>query len=103
MKKKYIDAEILKAEIQRRYNKLQKEYRRTAFPYYDGGMDALDLFEQFIDSLQKEQPEVDLKNEYNEYVDADPVLSKLVNHYAGMSIARHFYGLGLNARKEEKI
>lgn len=46
------------------------------------------------------QPEVDLKNEYKEYVDTDPVLSKLVNHYAGMSIARHFYELGLNARKE---
>ena len=51
--------------------------------------------------LYGKQPEVDLENEYKEYVDVDPVLSKLINRCAGMIIARHFYELGLNARKEE--
>lgn len=55
----------------------------------------------FIDSLQQEQPEVDLEKEYTEFVVSDPVYSKLVNGIVGKSIARHFYELGLNARKEE--
>ena len=46
--------------------------------------------------LQQEQPEVDLEKEYTEFVELDPVYSKLVNGIVGRSIARHFYELGLN-------
>lgn len=52
------------------------------------------------DFLQ-EQSEVDLEKEYKEYVEDDPVFSKLTNRNVGLAIARHFYELGLNARKEE--
>lgn len=54
--------------------------------------------------LQQDQPEVDLKKEYAEFVEADPVYSKLVNDVVGRAIARHFAEWGaihLNARKEE--
>ena len=53
-----------------------------------------------------EQPEVDLEKEIKDYIDQQP----LVAAYGGVKyqlippaeeIARHFYKLGLNARKEE--
>ncbi len=50
----------------------------------------------------KEKPEVDLEKEYTEFVESDPVYSKLVNGIVGKSIARHFAEWGaihLNARK----
>lgn len=52
---KYIDADKLKAEINKRY----REYRTKSKgdKYYEGMADSLDYFEQFIDSLQHEQPE----------------------------------------------
>ena len=51
--------------------------------------------------LYGKQPELDLKKEYKEYVEDDPVFSVLTNRNVGLAIARHFYELGLNARKEE--
>lgn len=48
-----------------------------------------------------QQPEVDLKKEYERFVASDPVYSRLTNGIVGKAIARHFYELGLNARKEE--
>ena len=56
--------------------------------------------EELLKSLQQEQPEADWEKEYTEFVVSDPVYSKLVNGIVGKSIARHFYELGLNARKE---
>lgn len=38
----------------------------------------------------KEQPSEDLEKEYEEYVDKDPVFGKLINHFAGITVARHF-------------
>lgn len=48
--------------------------------------------------IEQDQPEVDFEKEYIEFVESDPVYSKLVNGIVGRSIARHFYELGLNAR-----
>ena len=55
-------------------------------------------------SVMKEQPKEDIEKEYAEFVEADPVYSKLVNGIVGKAIARHFAEWGaihLNARKEE--
>lgn len=52
-------------------------------------------------NLEEIPSNVDLEGEYKEYVEDDPVYSKLVNGIVGKSIARHFYELGLKARKEE--
>lgn len=59
------------------------------------------FFELYDNYLMQEQPEVDLEKEYKEYVEDDPVFRKLTNRNVGLAIARHFYELGLKARKEE--
>lgn len=53
---KYIDADKLKEEIDKRY----QEYRTKSKgdKYYEGMADSLDCFEQFIDSLQQEEKSV---------------------------------------------
>ena len=95
---KYIDADRLKAEIR----KLRGEK-----PFCDDSsllayLHGLSKIEDFVDSLQQEQPEVDIEKEYTEFVVSDPVYSKLVNDIVGKSIARHFYELGLNAKEDKQ-
>ena len=102
---KYIDAEKLIAEIQ----KLRSETCISeSDDYYEyAKSEIIDI----ITSLQKEQPEVDLEREIRDYFskwdydyyncvitmgnDIVATLSSIQN------VARHFYELGLNARKEE--
>ena len=86
---KYIDADKLRAEIEK-----NTPDRLQLFVYRD-------IILALIDSLQQEQPEVDIVTEYDEQFYSDPVYRKLTNRNAGIAIARHFYNLGLNARKEE--
>lgn len=89
---KYIDAERLKAKLDVLYRKYQSKYMETRIPYTEGLIDALDLAEQAIDSLQQEQSEMDLEEEVKRYysdnfayISSDqPTLSILTN------IARHF-------------
>lgn len=67
-----------------------------------GRADALKILDEFMKRQanpvivikQQEQPEVDLEKEYKEYVEDDPVFSKLTNRNVGFAIARHFYELG---------
>jgi len=61
---------------------------------------SLDAVE-YIKNDNTEHPEVDLEKEYKEYVEDDPVFSILTNRNVGLAIARHFYDIGLNARREE--
>lgn len=51
MAKKYIDADQLIAEIDKRYTEYRAKMKTDDFTYYEGMADALDLFEQFLDSL----------------------------------------------------
>jgi len=66
--------------------------------------DGVDV-DKFMDDVrgreQQEQPEVDLEKEVTHFVDDDKILSKFVKYDDALLIARHFYKLGLNARKEE--
>lgn len=48
-----------------------------------------------------EESNKSLEEEYKDYVENDPVYSKLVNKIAGLDIARHFYEFGLKARNIE--
>lgn len=154
----YIDTEKLKELIDEKLKEFrEKGYKEDATYYYFA--DGLDVAEQLIDSLQKEQsddvvvvakafldalsktpynnkpitdaqiivkqlllffenpkeynpdaileqPELDLEKEIKDYIDQQPVVAA----YGGVKyqlippaekIARHFYELGLNARKEE--
>ena len=98
--KKYIDADLLRKEIER----LKDEYTDIAIDSSRGWVNAnyviedLEQLQLQIYSLQQEQPEVNLENEYKEYVEDDPVVSKLTNRNVGLAIARHFYELGKNSR-----
>lgn len=73
MAKKYIDADRLKAEIDRRrlhFNKEAKKYQALNNGYSQncyGARDALRDLENFIDSLQQEQPSEDLEEVAEEY------------------------------------
>lgn len=67
----------------------------------DPNTKEITLTEIEYSELVNHKLEVDLEKEYTEFVESDPVYSKLVNGIVGKSIARHFYELGLNARKEE--
>jgi hypothetical protein len=49
----------------------------------------------FLDTLDVK--EVDLKKEYKDFVEEDPVYNKLVNGIVGKAIAKHFYELGMRA------
>jgi hypothetical protein len=62
---KYIDAERLKAKLDEHYRKYQSKYMETRTPYTQGIIDALDLAEQVIDSLQQEQSSNDLEEAAN--------------------------------------
>lgn len=50
--------EQIKAEIDKRYAEYREKMKTDDFTYYEGMADALDLFEQFIDTLEEsERPE----------------------------------------------
>ena len=99
----YIDAEKLKAEIER---------------WSDGKL-ALSLLieiKELITSLQQEQPEVDLEKELDKFYgmyrkdgktydieDNQECVDwkETCNPYFEIAFARHFWNKGYNARKEE--
>jgi len=103
---KYIDVDKFNAEIERLYNgEAPKHDQQCNFD--DGYFTGIDTISQLIDSFQQEQPGVDLEKEIDEIWnprfnlgwDEKSLLS--INRSAFETIARHFYELGLNARKEE--
>jgi hypothetical protein len=102
---KYIDAERLKAKLDEHYRKYQSKYMETRVPYTQGLIDALDLAEQVIDALQQEQSEVDLEKEtkqwWKEHLHLNPENQLWMDAHQSIVFARHFYELGLKARKEE--
>lgn len=95
---KYIDADKLLVEIAR----LRKEH--TTREYRDEAALVLEDLEDYVVSLQQEQPEVNLENEIERVVEKHKSLSsgrKVMKPSGIEKIARHFYKLGLNARKED--
>lgn len=48
--------ETIRAEIDKRYAEYRAKMKTDDFTYYEGMADALDLFEQFLDTLPDEQP-----------------------------------------------
>lgn len=91
---KYIDADKLRAEIERR--RLQNRYIDT-----EGYENEL---LEIIDSLQQEEPEVDLEKEIDRVI-ADYSFTKTIDSGGFKTtildypkIARHFYELGKNAK-----
>ena len=118
--KRYIDAEKLIAEIER--------YKQGATiarfdnagenaDYFQGKVDSCDDLTHIIASLQQEQPEVDLEKEMDKFYgmyrdengktyaieDDEPCFDWKEDELSesDMRFARHFYELGLKARKLE--
>ena len=103
-----------KAEFEKEFNRFKQitgminfpahmeVYKKIILWFMAWGADNLPNLNKVTDpdelDFQQEQPEVDLENEYKEYVEDDPVFSKLTNRNVGLAIARHFYELGKNSK-----
>lgn len=109
---KYIDAELLRERIE---NLKIKVYGCESNTDSDVivALVSFDIVLRLIDSLQQEQQEVDLEKEMDNYIGShfsEAHDGVLLSDASGMEltitdiapIARHFYELGLKARKEEK-
>ena len=104
---KYIDADRLKAEIERLYDIARDASYNGEI---EGEMTAYDKILSLITSLQQEQPEVDLEKELGRWRHKH-FKGKRDGDYSGeyleresqLDLARHFYELGLNARKENIV
>ena len=102
---KYIDSEKLIAEIDKILAKAEKDEKK-AFHKIDVNGHLIAVTEtaicvsvkKIIASLQQEQPEVDIKKELHAYICSDEYMN--TREDGSLLIARHFYELGKNARKE---
>jgi hypothetical protein len=109
---KYIDAEKLIAGIDR-LKTIFEEMSAIDGPrkeFFCGKKEMAVQTIGIITSLQQEQPEVNLEKEiekmiYSCFFDLEGIAIVGTSEYATVDdmayIARHFYELGLNARKEE--
>ena len=104
---KYIDAEKLKELLDAKYKEFTEKAKKDCPLQYQYMADGLDIAEQFIDSLQQEQPEVDLEKEIEEHAIYMPHAEfasdneRIEDMEWARKEFRHFYELGLNARKKE--
>ena len=95
---KFIDADKLIADIENLYDNMLKRIKidKDNSDYWAGKADAYRNVIDAIVSLQQEQPEADLEKEIIRYQREDMDRDTTVG-----DVARHFYKLGFNARKEE--
>lgn len=100
------DNEDIDKVAQELYEHLYELKRRNNVPtnLYDK-QEIIDLWKAGIvygrSHPKQEQQEVDLEKEYKEYVEDDWVFGTLTIRNVGLAIAKHFYELGLNTRKED--
>ena len=107
-----IDAELLRKEIEKNKNMIDGLFTEGDDSVYDGEDDAYNRVLRIIDSLRQEQQEVDLEEEVRIYCSSsfrfnydelnDSFYSNAFEFDDAVELARHFYELGLKARKEEK-
>jgi len=98
---KYIDAEKLKELLGAKYKEFrEKGYRKDATYYYFA--DGLDVAKQLVESLQQEQPNVDLDEEMDRYFETMEIKEhENIFESTFKQIAKHFFKLGLKAIKEK--
>ena len=98
----YISKDAIVAEIERRLEAIassSNENNRELAAIIGAQQYELINLALFLNTL--EVKEVDLEKEYDNEFFKDPVFGKLVNRNAGISIAKHFFELGLKAQKGE--
>ena len=105
---KYIDAGLLRKEIERQKHMLKTSIQSGGDYGQSCTIVAYDNVLSIIDSLQQEQPEVDLEKEIEEHVIYMPHGEFASDNERQEDVEwakkefRHFYELGrLNTRKEE--
>ena len=96
---KYIDADKIRAEIDKRYAEYRAKMKTDDFTYYEGMADALDLFEQFLDTLEEPVSDChDLEEEISTWIPAQIIggdneiwrdTKNVIIKWAGI-VARHF-------------
>ena len=97
---KFIDAEKLKVKIKQQIHILHSSIQSQGDYGQSCQIVAYENILSIIDSLQQEEStEVDIEKEVTHFVSDDKILSRLVHYDDALLIARHFYQLGLNARK----
>ena len=100
---KYIDVDLLREKISEQMESLPREVGRGAGTITSKGygmMEAFQIVRSIIDSLQQDLPEVDLEKIIGQtYHDGSVADTSDMDHVDYENIARHFYELGLNARK----
>lgn len=104
---KYIDAEKLKAEIDKLHDAPVPKHDQQC-DFSDGYSWGLNDIENLIDSLQQEQPEVELEGEITRFLSNATKMNKgewrgkyPIGEIGFRAVAHHFYELGLKARKEK--
>lgn len=91
----YIDADKTIAEIESRMGDCKLPNGKFPTTTNVVRYEELSCLRNFIISIQQEQPEVDLEKEIIRYQREDMDRDTTIR-----DVARHFYNLGLNARKE---
>ena len=113
---KYINAELIKSTkglyndidscidelIKARVGHNQENEGKALFRMEGLMVATLQQLDCIIDSLQQEQPKVDIEKIIEQtYRDGSVADTSDMDHVGYENIAQHFYELGLNARKEE--
>lgn len=80
---KYIDADLLRKEIEKERKSIEGLFIEGDNNFYDGQDDAYNHTLALIDSLQQEQQEVDLEKEINKWLDGPTTdLRTMARHFA---------------------
>lgn len=110
---KYIDADLLKAEIERRKQSLRAAiYSDNAFTKEQKkemliSSEEINRFNSIINSLQQKHQEIDLEEEINRFLKSEEstTYENAGSYKVGIKdpkkIAYHFFELGLKIRKEK--
>ena len=97
---KYIDADKLKELIDDKWKELADKNVKVGGGKWDAEISTYMSVLRLIDSLQQEQPEVDLEKEIDNYF-GDVVMMPNCSRMTLEKVARRFYELGVNSKKEE--
>lgn len=99
---KYIDADKLKKIVEQAKQRALEGVEVDGDMYCDGRADAFVEVLLEIDSLQQEQPEVDLAEEITKFFSENPIPHEHITDWPLLkNTALHFFNHGLNARKDK--
>lgn len=103
---KLIDKDKIVAEIKRRIDDEMEIIKKFTHPFYateitrcNARVALLKQLQDFLNTLEVE--EVDLEEEFENFVVDGPVIGNLVNFNAAKIIATHFFELGMQQSKND--